>query len=281
MNLHRINAASTASIRSLDGVAARFLDTCQARGQITFGLSELQRETGLTRLAARRQLARLRARVTRVTPRRDFFLIVSPEYRALGAPPVEWWLDAFCRYRQQPYYLGLLSAAEMHGSSHQAAQVIQVITDRPMPAIVLGRLRVEFLVKKQVAATPVLEAPNAYAPLLLSTPEATMLDPVAYAHRIGGIARAMETIADLRPKITRKGLVRALRTEQETPNKQRLGFILQTLGWKDMCDVVAVSLTGRRLPVMLQTHTPVNKGVKVADPQWMVVDNVSMAPALR
>jgi hypothetical protein len=232
-------------------------------------------------LAARRQLARLGARVTRVTPRRDFFLIVSPEYRALGAPPVEWWLDAFCRYRQQPYYLGLLSAAEMHGSSHQAAQVIQVITDRPMQAIVLGRLRVEFFVKKQVAATPVLEAPNAYAPLLLSTPEATILDLVAYAHRIGGIARAVETIADLRPKITRKGLVRALNAQQETPNKQRLGFILQTLGWQDMCGVVAASLTGRRLPVMLQTHTPVNKGVKVADPQWMVVDNISMAPALQ
>ena len=48
------------------------------------------------------------ARETRVTPRRDFFLIVSPEYRTLGAPPVEWWLDAFCKYRQQPYYLGLL-----------------------------------------------------------------------------------------------------------------------------------------------------------------------------
>lgn len=281
MNLHRLNAASTPNIRSPEGAAARFLDTLQACGQITFCLSELQRETGLTRLAARRQLARLGARVTRVTPRRDFFLVVSPEYQALGAPPVEWWLDAFCRYRQQPYYLGLLSAAAMHGSSHQAAQVIQVITDRPMQAIVLGRLRVEFFVKKQVAATPVLEAPNAYAPLLLSTPEATMLDLVSYAHRIGGIARAMETIADLRPKISRKRLVRALRAEQETPNKQRLGFILQALGWQDMCDVVAASLTGRRLPVMLQTHTPVNKGVKVADPQWMVVDNISMEPALQ
>ncbi len=54
---------------------------------VTFSLAALMEATGLTRIAARNQLLRLGQRVTRVAPRQDFFLIVSPEHQVMGAPP--------------------------------------------------------------------------------------------------------------------------------------------------------------------------------------------------
>lgn len=77
-------------------------------------------------LAVKRQLEYVAERVTRLPGRRSSYLIVPPEHRARGAPPVTSWLGAYFRLREQPYYLGLLSAAAMHGSSQQAVQVTQV-----------------------------------------------------------------------------------------------------------------------------------------------------------
>ena len=71
------------SVRAADA----FIDQRLALGRVAFPLADLIKETGLSVTAARNQLLRLGNRVTRVSPRHQFFLIVSPEHRAVGAPP--------------------------------------------------------------------------------------------------------------------------------------------------------------------------------------------------
>lgn len=77
------------------GAADAFLDQRLALGRVAFPLADLVKATGLSVTAARHQLLRLKNRVTRVSPRQRFFLIVSPEHRAVGAPPVAWWLHDY------------------------------------------------------------------------------------------------------------------------------------------------------------------------------------------
>lgn len=281
MHSNTYSSTKLGADQSLRGAAAHFLDNCQSRGHVAFSLAELQAATGLSALAANRQLAHLTPLITRVTPRGDFFLIVGPECRDMGAPPVDWWLNTYCQFQQQPYYLGLLSAAAAHGVTPQAVQVTQVITDRPTRSIVLGRLRIEFFVKKRVTDTPSLEAPRAYAPLLVSTPEATALDLIAYAPRIGGIFRATQTIAGLIPRMTAGGLRRALAAERETPNKQRLGFILEALGQVELCRIVERSLPRQLKHILLQKQMPETPNTrKAGDPRWRVWDNITLDLAL-
>ena len=173
----------------LRGAASAFIEQRLALGRVAFPLADLVKETRLSVTAARNQLLRLENRVTRVSPRQQFFLIVSPEHRAVGAPPVAWWLHDYFQWLGQPYYLALQSAASSFGSNPQALQVTQVMTIIPRRALEIGRIRVQFFVKRTVDQTPTRPVANAFAPLQVSTPEATAFDLIRRAHwrnRSGG-----------------------------------------------------------------------------------------------
>lgn len=58
----------------------------------------------------------------------------------------------YFRWLGRPYYLALQTAAASHGSSPQAIQVTQVMTDLPRCDLRIGRVRVRyFLIASLVA----------------------------------------------------------------------------------------------------------------------------------
>jgi len=222
----------------LVGAADGFISQRLALGQVAFPLADLVKATGLSVTAARNQLLRLKDRVTRVSPRHQFFLIVSPEHRVVGAPPVAWWLHDYFQWLGEPYYLALQSAASSLGSNPQALQVTQVMTKIPRRPLEIGRIRIRFFVKRTVEHTPTQPLANAYAPLQVSTPEATAFDLIQYATRVGGIGRAAETIAPLLPLMRPVELRRVLKIADEPTTAQRLGFVLGKLRANDLAKVV-------------------------------------------
>jgi hypothetical protein len=229
------------------GAASTYVEARLAAGQAAFALADLLRETGLSRIAAMRQLGRLGVGVVRVSRLQPFFLIVPPEHRIRGGPPTEWWLGDYFRSLGQPYYLALMSAASAHGSNPQALQMTQVMTDSPRRALAVGELRVHFFVKRRIGRTPVQEMANAYAPSWVSTPAATAFDLIRYADRIGGIGRAVETLQPLLPKISPVGLWQALEAEEEVATAQRLGYVFEKLAQPKLAAVVDEWLPRRRL----------------------------------
>jgi len=130
------------------GAAEGFVDTRLALGHVAFSLADLTKESGLSAIAAKRQLSRLGGKVARVSPRQPFYLIIAPEHRAMGAPPPAWWLNDYFDWLGRPYYLALQSAASSFGSNPQALQVTQVMTDRPFRPVKVGRIQVKFFVKR-------------------------------------------------------------------------------------------------------------------------------------
>src|SRR5947207_14902822 len=113
------------------GAAQAFCEARLPLGRVTLSLTDLVKESGLSAIAAKRQLSRLRGKVVRVSPRQPFFLIVSPEHRTVGAPPAIWWLQDYFNWLGRPYYLALQSAASSLGSNPQALKVTQSIAGRP------------------------------------------------------------------------------------------------------------------------------------------------------
>jgi hypothetical protein len=254
----------------MTGAARAFVEGRLASGRVAFALADLAQETGLSVTAARNQLLRLGTQVTRVSPRQQFFLIVSPEHRAVGAPPVAWWLDDYLRWLGQPYYLALLSAAASLGSTPQALQVTQVMVRTPRRALGVGRIRLQFFVKRAVERTPARALANAFAPLRVSTPEATAYDLIRYAPRIGGIGRVAETIAALLPLMRPAGLRRVLRIEDDAATAQRLGFVLDKLAAADLAGTVADWLPASPASVPL---VPGLRGKAPESRRWRVIDN--------
>jgi hypothetical protein len=147
------------------GAAEAFIDKHIALGSVAFSLAEFLEESGLSAIAAKYQLLRLRGKVVRISRRQPFFLIVGPEHRSIGAPPVTWWLQDYFNWLGRPYYLALQSAASVYGSNPQALQVNQIMTDRPCRVIQLGRIQVRFFVKRWLKQTPTQQMAQAAAPL--------------------------------------------------------------------------------------------------------------------
>lgn len=254
------------------GAAAAYVDEQLAGGRVAFSLADLTRKTGLSDSAAIRQLHRLGAQVAKVSPAQPFYLIVTPEHRFRGAPPVDWWLDDYFRWLQRPYYLALMSAASAHGSNPQSLQVTQVMTDSPRRPLQVGRLRVEFFVKRGIENTPTQMLANAYAPTRVSTPSATVFDLIRYAPRIGGIGRAIETLRPLLAGIGPKDLRAVLDAEGELASAQRLGYVLERAGQKRLAQVIDRWLpTSRKVFPLATTATRRSDAVPVS--RWRIVDN--------
>ena len=258
--------------KRLNGAAARFIDGQRAAGRVAFPLSDLIKETGLSVVAAKNQLLRLGDGVARVTRVHQFFLIVAPEYRAMGAPPPAWWLDDYFGWLGHPYYLGLQSAAETYGSAPQALQVTQVVTDTPRREVQVGRIRVQFFVKRGMERTPNQPLANAFAPIRVSTPAATAFDLIRYAGRLGGIERAIETLAPLVSRIRVSDLKAVLKAEGEVATAQRLGFAFETAGKAELADVVQNWLPGRLDLILLSPSQPEGAAGTVVE-RWRILNN--------
>ena len=258
--------------RRLTGASARFIDRRLAVGRVAFPLSDLIQETGLSVTAARSQLLRLGERVVRVSRVQQFCLIVSPEHRAMGAPPPAWWLDDYFAWLRHPYYLALLSAAEAYGSSPQALQVTHVMTDVPRREIEAGRIRIRFFVKRGVKDTPTQPLANAFAPTRVSTPAATAFDLIRYGARIGGIARAVETLTPLLPLIRVPDLQKVLEAEDETATAQRLGYVLDTAGKAELANIIHNWLPAQ-LALTPLSPTQADRAAGTEVKRWRILNN--------
>lgn len=256
------------------GRVARFLDDLQARGDLVVSVDEAAKQNALTRIAAQRQLERTAPRATRLPGRPSAFLIVPPEHRLRGAPPVAAWLDDYLRAQGQRYYVGLLSAAALHGSSNQAVQVTQVLLRRPRRPIAIGKIHLEFYVKSRLELTPLTAIPGLPAPLAVSSPEATALDLIAFSHRLGGIERALDVIKGLKEFMTVTGMRSAIGAGVPVTVLQRIGYVFEMLRFDSLADVAQRALPKRFPPALLQAHGQRAQGP--AREPWAIVDNLKL-----
>lgn len=103
---------------------------------------------------------------------------VPPEFRKAGAPPPSHFIDPMMNFLSHPYYVGFLTAAALHGASHQAPMVFQVATPALLRDRSIGSWRVQFARR---AAAPERATVCKTVPtgrITVSTPEVTVLDLV-------------------------------------------------------------------------------------------------------
>jgi hypothetical protein len=256
----------------MQGLAKQFIEDKLAMGIVSFSMDALTKATGLSEIAAKNQLLRLGELVVRVTPRQSFFLIVTPEHRMFGAPPVDLWLDDYFAWLGRPYYVALQSAAAIHGSSPQAIQETQVMTDQPTRNMMFSRIRLHFFSKTHISKSLTQPVSNAVAPLKVSTPETTALDLVRYAGSLGGIERAAETVQPMLPLMRVSELRKTLEAESELASAQRLGFIFQHAGATKIAKAVADCLPKTKKNVPLALGIMAERDMPV-DPTFNVIIN--------
>jgi hypothetical protein len=116
--------------------------------------------------------------------------------------------------------------------------------------------------------------------MAVSSPEATALDLVAFNASVGGIVRAAQVIFGLLPAMDIAGLKKALAAETTTTTKQRLGYILETIGASKLARIVAANLPERTARILLQPWAVSTKDRPGAVLPWNVMDNINLSKEL-
>ncbi len=212
--------------------ARQFVESLASRGRYSFTPAEAEKALGGTAVAAKLALHRLARQGAVASPMRGFWVVVPPEYRGLGCLPASDFLPDLMRHLELPYYAGLLSAAERHGAAHHRPQVFQVFVEKPRRPLTCGRVRVVFMVRRNLRTVPVQRVNTPRGVLTISTPEATAIDLVGYERRAGGLNLVATVLAELAEAIDPDTLVSAA-TVVPIGWAQRLGYLLETVDAAD------------------------------------------------
>lgn len=257
-----------------DKPIAAWVDSLQAAGRYTFTRRDVQQAAGRSAVAVDSALRRLKQKGRIQAPRRGFFVIVPVEYRTAGCPPATWFVADLMRFLGQPYYVGILSAAALHGAAHQQPMAFQVVTDQPTRPANAGRVRIEFHMSRVLKQTPVVVMPTETGSIRVASPEATAFDLVRYPAAAGYWSNVATVLDELAERMQPGALDRCA-AHQATPDVQRLGYLLGCIDREELADCLANRLAGQRVrPVLLATkHKP---GRAKPHPTWRVVPNVKV-----
>ncbi len=206
--------------------ARDYVSGLAARGRYSFTSEEARAALDVSAAAARLALNRLAKQGAVASPARGFYIIVPPEYRALGSLPAEQFIPNLMQRLGVSYYTGLLSAAQFHGAAHHRPQEFQVMLGKPRRPILCGQVRVAFIVNRRVSQTPVQSFNTPRGAILVSTPEATAIDLVGYPEHAGGLDQVATVLAELAEKID-PGKLAAAAAAVPLPWAQRLGYLLE------------------------------------------------------
>ena len=249
-----------------------FLEALQSSGRYTFTREEAARTLGLSDIALKNALWRLAGAGRVVSPRRGFYVIVPPEYRVAGSLPAAWFIRDLMEYLARPYYVGLLTAASLHGAAHQAPQEFQVVTDRPLGVIEIGRVRIRFVKKARLSRTATIAVKTPTGEMRVSSPEATALDLVRYPEHCGGLSNVATILQELAERLDGGELVRIAEVDSEVAYAQRLGYLLDRAGRQEIARALAEWVDARAPRV-----TPLSPGAPITgterDSRWRVAVN--------
>jgi hypothetical protein len=244
----------------------------EEQGRISFTREEILC-MGYPEKALQVALWRLQSQKKIISPARGLFVLVGVPYRKVGSPPPTWYLDPWMKFNELPYYLGLLSAAAFHGSTHHAVMETEVVVPRPVSAQIIGSARFRFFVKNRLEQTPCMDRETPAGSVKISTPAATLFDLVTYAGRIGGIGTVATVASELVESITVKEISSCLKTmPMKQANLQRVGFLLEKLTYEDLAAKVSTFISGRPLhKIPLSCTSPHREGQLSS--RWNIIEN--------
>ncbi len=227
-------------------------------------------------------VARLRRAGRMFSPTRGGYVPIPAEYRSWRAVPASHFIDPMMRYLGHEYYVGFLSAAEVHGAAHQRPQVFQVITDARLNDRTFDRVRIEFTTSAKTARRPTKAVNTPTGTMKVSVPEITVLDLVASPAHGGGLSN----IATVLGGLLGDGLLDVPRLAELA--KDYPAAVSQRAGWllEQVAGEIGTELDLARLAEVAHARskpTPLAASGPQAGPfneRWNVLVNTDVAPDL-
>lgn len=247
----------------------------QSNGRYTFTRDEALKALSVSGLALKKSLERLAKKNNIVLVHRGFYVIVPAEYRTRGVLPPEWFIGDLMQFMGLKYYVGLLSAAAIHGAAHQQPQEFHVVIPRSQRDIRVGNLSIRFFKKAHLSSTPVIETKTSTGYIRVSEPAGTAIDLVSYEGRIGGLSRVITVLQELAEFLKPDTLVNAAKVEKNIAPVQRLGYLLEKIGHGSLLTEL-VAWISMRHPRPAPLQPGVSRKSSVRNLKWNILVNIDL-----
>lgn len=249
-----------------------YIDDCQSKGKYFLSLEEMilnvDRESSSFRLSILRLIKK--KRLARV--RHSYYIIIPTEYREVGSTPPSWFIDDIMKVLKRPYYVSMLTASNIHGASHHHPQEYQVMTDKQLNPISIGKNTIRFFTKKVIDKSPILKLPTETGFINVSTIEVTVLDLIAYFKNVGYFDNVVIIISELSEKIDKTRLLEASQSGYPISVIQRLGYLLDHYGLSSVTQPLSKWIKGKtHFYVPLRPDR--SKVNSKFDPKWKIIIN--------
>lgn len=254
-----------------------YIDNQIRQGKCSFSLAAAVKELGKTREAILSSIAHLLFKGQLVSPAKGFYLIVGPEYQVLKCLPAEHFIPYLMEYWRCEYYAALLTAARYHGATHQSLHVFQVIIPKHKPALICGKVKVTFIVNKNLKKTPTQKITTSKSTLIVSTPEGTAMDLMNYPNQSGGLSHIATVLSELQESMKPEKLLLLAENQKTLYWKQRLGYLLEIIGAMELAEVLKTHLKKQKkldyIPLMptIKKTDNIKKNIT-----WKILENTTI-----
>ncbi|MGV8093212.1 MAG: type IV toxin-antitoxin system AbiEi family antitoxin [Mangrovibacterium sp.] len=251
----------------------KYLTEVRAQGRYSFTLRELQKKFDLSYPALKQNLYRLKLKKEIVQIRQGFYVIIPPEYSKQGMLPPYLFIDDLMKSLNKSYYVGLLSAAALHGAAHQQPTGHTVITQSPAPRSI-DKLKILFFSKHELQQDGIIQKKTPAGYMNVSSPELTALDFFDYIHKFG-INQITTILQELSEEMEPSPLLKIAKLYPNTAAIQRLGYILDKVVSSEKLSGALWKVLNERtyFPVPL---SPQKEKRGETDSKWKIIQNMEI-----
>ncbi|MDR0566151.1 MAG: type IV toxin-antitoxin system AbiEi family antitoxin [Prevotellaceae bacterium] len=256
-----------------------FTNTLLSHWQFSFTVNELKEEFRLSDAAVNQGLYRLLRKKKIKKIREGFYAVLPPSCRQFGELPMYSYIHHLMQSLGKPYYVGLLTAASLHGAAHQAPAAEYVFAQYPAPRSIVNRqMPLYFISKKELIAEGIAQKKGEAGYFNVSSPELTAFDLLDQIRRFG-LDHITTVLQELHEAMKISALKKMAACNTISANIQRLGYILENFTEGQHLTGCLEKILAKRatFPVPL---SPLKANRGKIDKKWRIIVNTEIAPDL-
>lgn len=256
---------------------SEYIKQLQSFEEYSFSIEEVIKNASKDSIAAKRELSRLVKKKEILNLRKGFYLIIPPRYSSLQKLPLQLYTEKLFKYLDRKYYVGLHTAAKIHGASHQQSQRDYLIIETPKLNTVKKRsFDIRFFTTRAWPKSNIEIKKSDAGEYKISSPALTFVDLIHHHTKIGGINRMLASLEELTEEMHEIDMEELTSWYNHKSTLQRAGFLLEELiGENTLTDIIQEKLKQQPyFPVLLSPKKIQKPGA--VDNKWKVDVNIKL-----
>ena len=245
--------------------------------EYSFSLEEIIDNSSKDTVAIKRELSRLIGKREILNLRKGFYLIIPPRYTSATKLPIQLYAEKLFQYLHRRYYIGLYTAAKIHGAGHQQPQRDYLIIEPPkLNDINKGSLQVQFYTSSNWPINNIEQKKSDAGIYRVSSPALTFIDLIHHHTKIGGLNRVLASLEELTETISEADIKSLTTWYNQKSTLQRAGYLLEEhLQLPSISDILFEKLThGDFYPVLLSPTK--NQKPGSVNNRWKIDMNIKL-----